>query len=506
MTGPESLLEILVRGRPLPEEPARALQRLLGLRPGLEGLSRLFQPRFHGVRAFVVAVHEAADQGVDLTLVGVARTGRPVWTGSRAFVPGRDGSLEIHRGFDTIDAEYQSRNITVDVLQRELDLLALVSHERGGRLTLDAEGIGKYVFALHGFIFADETEEGPSTRSARPLDPTPDRTRLVDAAKPIFSRLAELRGLGKIAIESTLDEAARCRVPWDFARLQFGDAPATSPPTQDAELGVGDVGRALLLSDQAPGWRGALSLTGPHRETFAQGAEYRRQKTLRSEARLTDEIASARQHLSSFHRATRLKALRRMARMAPDWLASEIRELTEEPDRRVAAQARQTLAQMTGEDLPERTLAFARDDSGDLGLRALAYRVLAEHYPEHVASDVELLRVHPDARLQWAIVPILAEQYPDGPELASMLSANPRCEGETERPGLSVLRIELIERLRRRASPNTLPVLMEAFRADAPPDPAERLALSRALLAFGDPRAQTVLMEAAERLPRPDIP
>lgn len=505
MTGPESLLEVLARGRPLPEEPARALQRLLGLRPGLEGLSRLFQPRFHGVRAFVVAVYESADQGVDLTLVGIARTGRPVWTGSRAFIPGRDGSLEIHRGFDMIDPDYQSRNITVDVLQRELDLLALVGRERAGRLTLDAEGIGKYVFALHGFIFADETEEGPSTRSTRPLDLTPDRTRLLEAAKPILSRLAERRGLGKIAIESALDEASRCRVPWDFARLHLGDAPACPTP-QDAELGVGNIGRALLLSDRAPDWRGALALDGPHRDTFAKGAEYRQQKTLRSEARLADEIASARQHLSSFHRATRLKALRRLALIAPDWLAPEIRELTEEPDRRVAAQARQTLAQITGEDLPERTLAFARDDRGDLGLRALAYRVLAEHYPEQVASDVEFLRVHPDARLQWAIVPILAEQYPDGPELASMLSANPRCEGETDRVGLSALRIELIERLRQRASPNTLPALMEAFRAVGPPDPAERLALSRALLAFGDPRAQTVLMEAAERLLRPDIP
>ena len=505
MTGPESLLEILTRGRALPEESGRALQRLLGVRPGLEGLSRLFQPRFHGVRAFVIAVHEASDQAVDMTLVGISRTGRPVWTGSRAFVPGRDGSLEIHRGFDTIDPEYQSRNITVDVIQRELDLLALVSRGKSGRLTLDAEGIGKYVFALHGFVFADESEDGPSTRSSRPLEPTPDRTRLLESAKPILSRLAEERGLGKIAIESALEEAARCRVPWDFARLHFGDAPP-KPSSPDAELGVGDVGRELLLNQETPSWRGALFLSGPHRETFARGAEYRRQKTLRSEARLAEEIASARQQLTSFHRATRLKALRRLGLVGPDWLASEIKELTEEPDRRVAAQARQTLGQLTGQDLPELILAFARDARGDLGLRALACRVLAEHYPERIAPDVELLRVHPDARLQRAVIPILAAQSPDGPELASMLYANPRRNGEADRPGLAALRLELIERLRRRASPNTLPALMEAFRADPPPDPAERLALSRALLAFGDPRAQTVLMEAAERLPRPEIP
>ena len=138
MASAEGLLEVLEQGRPLPTESGRALLRLIGVKPGLEGLSRLFTPGFPGVRAFAVDVHAAPDQAVDLTLVGVARDGRPVWTGTRAFALGRDGSLELHIGFDEIAPEYQSRNITVDLVQRQLDLLALIGRGRSMPTTLVA--------------------------------------------------------------------------------------------------------------------------------------------------------------------------------------------------------------------------------------------------------------------------------------------------------------------------------------------------------------------------------
>jgi hypothetical protein len=79
-------------------------------------------------------------------------------------------------------------------------------------------------------------------------------------------------------------------------------------------------------------------------------------------------------------------------------------------------------------------------------------------------------------------------------------------DGHEMRPGLLQLRLEIIERLAALVDPRTLPALMASYRASPPPPPAEMLALSRALVAFPDPRAQLALIEVARRIERPQIP
>lgn len=502
----ESLLEAIAKGRPLPAETATALNRLLGVEARLEGLSRLFQPGFPGIRTFVVDLHEAPDQAVEFTLVGVARSGEPVWTGERAFAFGRDGSLEIHRGFDQIASAYRSRNITVDLMQRELDLLALLRRGANPRLTIDAEGVGRYICALHGFVFADETDEGPPVRSARGLEPTGDRAKLAEAARAFVPRFGERQGVGRIAVEEALAQVEAARHPWDFARLCFPGASDELAETDEGQMKVTTLGRELLLAKETPPWRAAAYVFGNDELVCTLGVEYRRKKTARSEARLAQEIQQARAALEAPQRAVRMRALETLGRVAPPWIGSEIRVLTEGADRRVAAAARAALRQINGSDLPQRMLSFARSEKTAARLRALAYRVLAEHFPKEVAKDVPMLRVHPDARIQRAVVPLVAAGPNQAEDLASMLAANPWQGDEMRRPGLEALRLELIDRIRTRADPATLPCLMEAFRTQPPPPPAELLALSRALVAFPDPRAQTVLTEAARRLGRPEIP
>src|SRR5262249_55247559 len=151
--GVGTLIKAIGKGRRLPEEASEALERLFGCPVGIEGLSRLFQPGFPGVRAFAVEPRVTPDQAVELTIVGIARDGTPVWSSARAFVRGRDGWLEIHHGYNEIDPAYRSRNITTDLMQRELDLMALLSQSPSSRITIDAEGIGSYVCALQGFVF-----------------------------------------------------------------------------------------------------------------------------------------------------------------------------------------------------------------------------------------------------------------------------------------------------------------------------------------------------------------
>ncbi len=502
----DDLLESLNKGATLPPESATALSRLLGLEPRLEGLSRLFQPGFAGIRTFVVDVHAAPDQAVEFTLVGVARDGSPIWTGTRAFAFGRDGSLEIHRGYDEIAEGYRSRNITVDLMRREMELLALLRRGPNPRLTIDAEGVGRYICALHGFVFADDTPEGPATRSHRSLDPASDRAALAEAARSFIKRCGEHKEVGRIAIEEALKQVDLAQDPWDFACLSFPGVEDELAQTDEGEMGVTALGRDFLLAKQTPSWRAAAYVTTPLPEPAKRGIEYRRRKTLRSEARLAAELDEAEQSLSARQRTTRLRGLHTLGMIAPTWIAPEVRLLTHGADRRVAATARTVLGQISGADLGPRMHAFAKDTKNKPSLRALAYRVLAEHFPQRLSTEVSMLRVHPDARIQRAVVPMIAQGPDQAENVASMLAANPWQDRETERPGLLKLRLELIDHVRRRADPTALPVLMKAFTAEPGPLPAEQLALSRALVAFADPRAQAVLSEAARRVGRPDIP
>lgn len=500
-------MDAVGKGRTVEPEAAESLERLLGVRVSLDGLSRLFSPGFPGIRTFAIEVRAAPDQAVELSLVGVARDGRPVWSGTRAFAVGRDGSLEIHRGFDQIHPDYQSRNITVDLIQRELDLLALVDRGATSRLTIDADEVGRYVCALHGFTFADETEEGPPVRSVRALEPPSDRARLVEAAPAFVERFAQRQGVGRISIESALDKLRQAKTPWDFARAVLPGAEPELADGDDGEMGVGALGRAFLLAEETPAWRAALYLANDDRDERRLGNEYRRRKTIRSEARLAREIQDCREAIRGDNRAARLRAIGWLGMIGPHWVLSELRDVESGEDRRAAAVSRRSIARITGAALPDDLVEFARNEEEDAGHRALAFRVLAEHFPSRIESMIPMLRVHPDARIQRSVIPMVSRADADaGPGLAALLAANPWHEGGEGRPGLLALRLELIERLAQIADPRTLPVLMAAYRAHPAPSPPEMLALSRALVGFTDPRAQRALMEVARRFERPQIP
>ncbi|MEM6862315.1 MAG: hypothetical protein AAF627_16400 [Myxococcota bacterium] len=491
----EATLESLARGRAMEPRAAAALRRLVGRDISLEGLSQLFQPRFPGVQLFVIEERVAPDQAVEVGLVGVSRSGRPVWTGSRAFVRGRDGSLEIHRGFDVVHPDFQSRNITTDVLRNELEMLRIFDAGPSARITLDAEGVGRFVFALHGFGFADASEEGPPLRSHRAFEPDGDRERLTEAARVHAERCAKDLGAGRLAIEALVERVEVCRTPWSFAALDL----AEMPQAPDGALGVGGFGRSFLLHPDTPSWRGALLLRDA---AASEGHRYRDAKTRSSEKRLRAELEEIAERLKGQVRAERIRALRRLSLIGPPEWIPVVKELMQSPDRRVAAVARQTHRTMALSELPHHMLTHGMNEEADPAERGQVLRILAEHHPRLMDAHVPMLRIHPDARVQRSIVPLVAAEPDPGPSLAAMLAANPLNE-EEPRPGLAELRIELIEHLTSLRDPSTLPVIMEAYRRN---HPSEQLALSRALVSFPDPRAQLVLAELRVSSSSPPIP
>ncbi len=500
-------LSELSKGPSIRQDAQAPLHRLLGQPVGLEGLSRLFQPSFPGVRTFAIGVRATPDQAVELTLVGIARDGVPVWTGTRTFSRGPSGGLEMDIGFDEVDPRFRSRNIIVDAVTRQVQLLRRLDGSPPCRLTIDADGTGRYVCALHGFVFADETEEGPSPRSRWAMAPAGDRARIIETGQTIIKAHADRLGLGKLALEDAIEQLRAARSGWDLARLSFSDSSFPPDADSDEALGIGPLGRALLLDDSTPGWRGALYPDERFWELNQRGDAYRRHKTARSRARLRLEVEMARQGLSSPHRAERIRSLETLGRVGDPSIVPELNAFASGKERRMAALARRMLDLIHGNGLAERLLEYANDTRHPTRQRALAYRVLAEHFPKHLAEKTPMLRVDPDARIQRAAVPLVARQPHDpGPALAAMLAANPLDSADRQRPGLAALRLDIIEWLTILADPRTLLPLSLAFQNQPPPPPAEALALSRAIVTFNDPRAKMVLRAGSFPLTRPDVP
>ena len=498
----ESILESLGKGRQLRADASRACASLIGVPVGREGLARFFQPGFPGVRTFAVEARAEPDQTVELTVVAIARDGSPVAVAKRSFLHGREGALEIHHEHDEVEPVHRSRNIVVDTIRRELGLLEAVRSGPGARITIDAEGAGRYLSAMHGAVFADETSEGPSPRSLRARDSASDRQCLVEHGVAFIERLGVKHGLAAVDVARAVAAMNNARSPWSIARVALLGAPLAVP---ECESGLaGNVGRAFFTSDDTPGYRAALYLAGDD-DARAVGESFRHRQTGRAENRLALETSESQLALMSSSRATRLKGLETLALIGAGWVDADVRGLVEDPDRRVATAARHTLKMMTGGDLPDRILAYAENAAGPARLRALAYRVLAEYFPHILESRASMLRVHPDARIQRAVVPVVVDEGPPT-DLASMLAANPWNESAVPRPGLLELRVELIERLALAPDPRTLPPLLAAVVAEPPPPAAEIAAVTRALVAYPDPRARVALTMAAQKLDRPAVP
>lgn len=501
--GRTALAEQLARGRPLPPGAAEALTLLLGTPVSRDGLSRFFQPSFRGVRTYVIQARAAPDRSVDLTIVGVARDGTPAWTAERAFITGGDGSLEIHHRLDETDTNYRSRNVLVDTFRRELELLSTLETGPNGRVTVDAQGIGSYVCALHGFVFADETEEGPPLRSSRASEPDGDAQRMRTAAAAIMKRLALRFDVDPSALRKTLDRLAAAALPIDIAKVELA---GTSFEIPDTVRGlVGGLGRALMLDQELPAWRAAMYPPGRDEAADRVGTLFRRRHTEMCKDRLTTELRQARDQIGRSNRAAVMKGLRRLAQIGPADVVDEIKALTEHSHRGVAAVARTAVKQITGYELESRILEYADNPKNDPRRRAWAYRVLAEYYPAQIEPRVPMLRVHPDARIQRSVLPsLVADTAEAGPALSSLLAANPW--GDGPRSGLLELRLEIIDLLSRTNDSRTLPALMAAITADEPVPPEEALALSRALASHPDPRARRALTARAHRLDRPPVP
>ncbi|MEE2901529.1 MAG: hypothetical protein VYC39_04335 [Myxococcota bacterium] len=492
--------EYLSQGIQFPHEIAIVLERLFGQAVSKEGLSKVFQPQFAGLKPYVVQATLTSNRFVEFLVIGIARDGRPIWSAERSIGLGRDGSIELHHGNDFVDEDFRPQNILNDCLENEIQLLQDLDAGPNPRITFDAHGEKSYKGALHGAVFADDTDEGPPVQSIRALEPDGDKRQVINSAVTMLRGLAEKQGLPAQEVERAAKQIENIKTPFDLAQINIDQFRGTI--SEEEKKFASPLGRALCLGKKLPSWRGALY----PKELPEHAKSYRNQHRDKAESTRSEEIRTSLEVLSKSNHSAQIKALRALGRLAPAWLLPEIKAHFEHSHRGIAVVARQVAKQISDASLHEKIALFSNNRKHDGRLRGFGFRVLSEYYPQSISQSVALLRVNPDARIQRSIIPILAADQNGGPQLASLLTANPRSHRDTNRPGLDELRLELIECLSKLDDTRIIPSLMCALTALPPPPPQEVLALSRALVSHPDPRAQPALNIVSQRLARPLVP
>jgi len=315
-----------------------------------------------------------------------------------------------------------------------------------------------------------------------------------------LNEYGERQELSDLTLKSALRALEKINNPADLAHIDLPDSRFELPTHEQAFAKA--AGRELCLDERIPSWRAALYPS--HEEQ--PGDRFRQQHREDSERKIAEEIRASVSQLHHNQRSVQIKALRSLGRIAPSWMLPEVKSLFEHSHRGVAVVARQVARQINETDLQERILSFANNKKHEGALRGHAYRVLSEYYPKYMEDRVAMLRINPDARIQRSVIPILYQNINAGPQLASLLAANPRSRKDSERPGLDGMRLEIIDRLSRIHDSRSVPALMSALATMPAPPPKEMLALSRALVSHPDPRARPAMNIVSERLDRPLVP
>jgi hypothetical protein len=291
-------LRAALRGAQPPEsEPARkALSKgtptplglIVGVPIGIEGLKRVYAAALPGcdVDIFDFQVKAKPVPHIRMQLEWIAQDGSVAAKASRAFRICDDGALDVH-GFNAFTKpEFRGHAQSARLAQQELKLVRALSAHDGSRLSCRAgyatnpdsnekERVGCYAWAALGYDFAAEEEKAggspvnyaPRLQGAEVEDvDATDRELLQkafgafldDAAKqhPIFN--------DPDARQALEDIAAAWKHPYEIATTDIG---------LNVEVKVGDrttscpIGKAYLLSPQAPAWYGSVRANGAREET-----------------------------------------------------------------------------------------------------------------------------------------------------------------------------------------------------------------------------------------------
>jgi hypothetical protein len=426
----------LTRGAPFPAEQAAALRKITGHPVTRAGLEQLYASVLPDTHVFISDVTVDRYSGsVELSVDWLDNDGDVVARLNRRLAKHQDGDLELYSHGCWVEPSHRSRAVSAAVMQREVELLSSLSAHPRTRLSLWAGGmkdpnnpsdfqpLGVYVWATMGFDCAQNhagrsrlSRSGGKSRCDHELK-NKDLQKKTDfeLSKHMFEvwvdAAAERGELPRDpgALADLKRAAGLCKNMWSLATL---DVPGL---TVDVELGGRKspchVGKAFLLSAEAPRWEGVFLVHERGDDFGAIADAYCRPRMEEATATFDARQVALAKVLDGDDLAAKQAALADVgksgdARWAPvlEHLLHELPELT--------ADVQAALQRVTGARLTEALLEQAMDPGRSVKARLSALDRALDRAPERregaLAALIEAPRTGSDFEVAAAALNRLA--------------------------------------------------------------------------------------------------
>lgn len=281
-------LGALTSGRPFSVALAGALERIAGAPITQEALSELYRSCLPDTRVRVSAFAPEPAGTFEYTVTWIDNTSEPIATVRRKLKRHDDGSLELYSHGCWVDHAHRGRGLSARVMQEEVALLRTLSDHPSTRLSLwaggaanprkrsEQESVGIYTWAAYGFDFACrhglKTKLGANTDRPRVEGDQDERRQLSDLelmraqlaayvdrldAEGVLGPRAPAPGpRARGVVEQLRAAAASLEHPHTFAALSVEGVRLEAG--QSTRRCSAELGKAFLLSREAPRWEGVF--------------------------------------------------------------------------------------------------------------------------------------------------------------------------------------------------------------------------------------------------------
>lgn len=448
----ESLASVsaLTRGKAFAPKHAKAVEAVTGHPITKEGLEKLYGSLLPDANVFVTGVGQDRRSGaLEFTVNWMDNDGALVAKLNRRLARHEDGDLELYSHGCWVEPSHRSRAISAAVMQKEIELLESISDHPRTRLSLWAGGmrdpnnpedfqpLGVYVWATMGFDCAQNhgrrselSRSGGRARcdleaKSKELGKKPD-FELMKLMFDVWVDNAAERGQipDDPDVVADLKRAADlCPNMWSLATLQV--------PGLEVEVELGGtrtaahVGKAFLLSEEAPRWEGVFYVnTKP--ETFRAVADgYCGPRVDKAQARFEALQAELAEALDGEDRGAKRDALAKVGRSGDQrWVPALEAVIEQSPE--LADDARAALDRVTGRRLTEALAEQAEDPTRPVKARLTSLDLCIERAPERrealLTRLIEGPRTSSDFEVARAALNRLARGRIDPPKLLDLLT------------------------------------------------------------------------------------
>lgn len=414
-----SSLAALTRGEAFPLKQAAALREVTGHELTRAGLEQLYGSALPDAHVFVGNITTDRYTGaVEFSVDWMDNEGAVVARLNRRLARHQDGDLELYSHGCWVEPSHRSRAVSAAVMQREVELLSNLSAHPKTRLSLWAGGmkdpnnpddfqpLGVYVWATMGFDCAQNhvqrsrlSRGGGKARcdveaKSKELQQKPD-FELMKHMFGVWVDAAAERGMlpRDPAVLRDLKQAALlCKNMWSLATLQV--------PGLDVQVDIGGrrsachVGKAFLLSQEAPRWEGVFLVHDRPDDFAAIADEYCRPRVAQATATFEQLQGDLAKLLDGDDLLAKQHALANIGRTGDARWAPVLEQvMNEEPELKADAQA--ALHRVTGARLTEAMAEQAQDSALGAKARTAALTRYAAWDPEGANALMTALMAGP---------------------------------------------------------------------------------------------------------------